>query len=452
MKRFLFWKRSEPAADSKPKPVSGPAAGRGFGDSSTFLTGEARTDQRSLQILLDTIAAVSANIDLETVLAQIVDRSIQVTQAERALLLIGDNGDGLDVRVAQDKEGKRLPSEQQWSRTLVRRCLADRQAVRSVVNSDREALELGQSVYDLKLRAVMCAPLVANQRVLGVIYVDSRAARREFSDRDLALFSAISAQLAVSLENARLHADSLEKVRLQKDIEIAQRIQQHLMPQVPHGLPGVDLALRYFGASESSGDSYDFVPMPGGKLAVMVGDVTGHGIGAALLGHAVQAALRSYLELIDDLSDVVTRLNHRLSSSVEAGNFMSLLVALVDPKALSLQYVNGGHPSLIHCRGDRVTALDKTGMVLGVVADQDYAVSESVALQKGDLLFFHSDGVDEAMSSRRETFGEARLHELLRSLAGRSAEETLAAVEAALRQHAGGAFEDDLTMVAVRIV
>ena len=130
MKRFLFWKRSEPAADSKPKPVSGPAAGRGFGDSSTFLTGEARTDQRSLQILLDTIAAVSANIDLETVLAQIVDRSIQVTQAERALLLIGDNGDGLDVRVAQDKEGKRLPSEQQWSRTLVRRCLADRQAVR----------------------------------------------------------------------------------------------------------------------------------------------------------------------------------------------------------------------------------------------------------------------------------------------------------------------------------
>ena len=91
-------------------------------------------------------------------------------------------------------------------------------------------------------------------------------------------------------------------------------------------------------------------------------------------------------------------------------------------------------------------------MVLGVVADQDYEVSESVALQKGDLLFFHSDGVDEAMSPSRETFGEARLHELLRSLAGRSAEETLAAVEAALRQHAGGAFEDDLTMVAVRIV
>ena len=450
MKRFLFWKRSAaaPQPESRPK-VSGDAPKK-FGDSSTFLTGEARADQRSLQILLETIAAVSANIDLETVLAQIVGRSMQGTQAERALLLLGAD-ESLEVRVAQDKDGKRLPAEQQWSRTLVRRCLQDRQAVRSVVNSDREALELGQSVYDLKLRAVMCAPLVANQRVLGVIYVDSRAARREFSDRDLALFSAISAQLAVSLENARLHADSLEKVRLQKDIEIAQRIQQHLMPQVPHGFPGVDLALRSFGASEGSGDAYDFVPMPGGRLAVMIGDVTGHGIGAALLGHAVQAAMRSYLELLDDLSNVVTRLNRRLAASVETGNFMSLLVTLVDPAAKTMRFVNGGHPSLIHCRGGEVRALEKTGMVLGVVADQDYAVSEPVALEKGDLLFLHTDGVDEAMSPQREPFGEARLHELLRSLQGQSAESVLAAVEAALRRHSGGAFEDDLTMVAVRI-
>lgn len=449
MKWFWFWKQRPKAEAAAPKPDAGR---RAFGDTSTFLTGEARADQRSLQILLDTIAAVSANIDLETVLAQIVDRSIQVTQAERALLLLGEDPEALEVRVAQDKDGKRLPADQQWSRTLVRRCLADRAAVRSVVNSDREALELGQSVYDLKLRAVMCAPLVANQRVLGVIYVDSRAARREFSDRDLALFSAISAQLAVSLENARLHQDSLEKARLQKDIEIAKSIQRHLLPQVPHGFPGLDLALRYFGASEGSGDAYDFVPMSDGRLSVMVGDVTGHGIGAALLGHAVQAAMRSYLELIEDLSDVVTRLNRRLSTSVETGNFMSMLVAVVDPREMSLRFVNGGHPSLVHCRGNVVRALDKTGMVLGVDGDQVYSVSDEVQLQKGDLLFFHSDGVDEAMSPQRELFGEARLHALLASIAGRSAEATLAAVESSLRQHCGGAFDDDLTMIAVRIV
>lgn len=453
MKRFWnkIWQRPEPEAERSSRPRERAGGGRSAADSSTFLTGEAMADQRSLRILLDTIAAVSANIDLDTVLHEIVDRSLEVTQAERALLLLGEDALKLEVRVAQDKSGKNLQGEQQWSRTLVRKSLEGREAVRSVVNSDREALELGQSVYDLKLRAVMCAPLVANQRVIGVIYVDSRAARREFSDRDLALFSAISAQLAVSLENARLHADSLEKVRLQKDVEIAQRIQQHLVPQVPRDCEGLDLALRYVAASKASGDSYDFVPLGDGKLVVMIGDVTGHGLGAALLGHAAQAALRSYLELLDDLSEVVTRLNQRLVTAVETGNFMSLLVARIDARERKLRFVNGGHPCLVHCRGQEVRPLEKTGMVLGVVGGQQYDVSPEVALERGDLLFLHTDGVDEAMSPAREPFGEARLHDVLRSLSGETAEGVLAGVEQALRRHTGGAFGDDFTMIAVRL-
>ena len=450
MKRFWnrIWQRSEQTPpEGRARSDKGGGGDHRLGDSSTFLTGEARADQRSLRILLDTIAAVSANIDLDTVLKLVVDRSLEVTQAERAILLLGDTEAKLEIRIAQDRDGKAMPGEQQWSRTLVRRCLDDREAVRSVVNSDREALELGQSVYDLKLRAVMCAPLIA-----GVIYVDSRAARREFSDRDLALFSAISAQLAVSLENARLHADSLEKVRLQKDVEIAQRIQQHLMPHVPQDCDGLDFALRYGAASKASGDSYDFVPVAGGGMAVMIGDDTGHGIGAALLGHAAQAALRSYLELVDDLSEVVTRLNQRLVAAVETGNFMSLLVARIDPRAGTVRFVNGGHPCLIHCRGNAVTPLEKTGMVLGVVGGQQYAVSPEVSLQKGDLLFFHTDGVDEAMSPTRATFGEARLHEVIRSLRDESAEGVLAGVEQALRRHTGGVFGDDYTMIAVKLV
>src|SRR5690606_29651814 len=136
-------------------------------------------------------------------------RSLQVTQAERAILLLGESPDTLTVRLAQDRDGRALTGDLQWSRSLVRRCLEEGVAVRSVVQSDQEALELGRSVYDLKLRAVMCAPMRARDRTVGVIYVDSRAMRREFSSRDLALFGAISAQLAISVENARLHADSL---------------------------------------------------------------------------------------------------------------------------------------------------------------------------------------------------------------------------------------------------
>ncbi len=458
MKRFWFWKDAGKSQGKAPEgqPKAGSASGaasshgRRVGDGSGLLTGQAHEDQRSLQILLDTIAAVSANLELDVVLQQVVRCSLQATKAERAILFLGGGFDGLQVRLAQDRDGRSLPVDLQWSRSVVRRSLQDRSAVRSVVNSDREALELGQSVYDLKLRAVMCAPLVAGERLIGAIYVDSKAARREFSERDLALFSAICSQLAVSLENARLYADSIEKVRLQKDVEIAQRIQQHLMPAVP-AAQGLDLALRYVAAEEASGDTYDFVPLSQGRMAVMVGDVSGHGIGAALLTHAAQAAMRSYLELIDDLGEIVARLNQRLCAAVETGNFMSLLVVLVDPVRRRLRFVNAGHPRLIHCRGRTVRALDKTGMVLGVVGDQDYAVSDEVELLPGDLLLLHTDGVDEAMSQGRETFGEERLHALLAECDGASAEATLARVEEALRRHTGGVFGDDFTMIALRV-
>jgi serine phosphatase RsbU (regulator of sigma subunit) len=453
MKRFWFWKRDE--APSAPTARSRGERTTDDATPSTLLTGDAAEDSRSLEILLDTIAAVTANIDLDTVLRDIVDRSLQVTQAERAILLLGETPDDLSVRVAQDKDGRSLGGELQWSRTLVRRCLEEGVAVRSVVQSDQQALELGQSVYDLKLRAVMCAPMRARNRTVGVIYVDSRAVRREFSARDLALFGAISAQLAISVENARLHADSLEKVRLEKDVEIARRIQQHLLPAAPQDVEGIELSLRYSAAEQASGDTYDFVPLRDGRFAIMVGDVTGHGVGAALLTHAVQAALRSYLELLDDAATIVTRLNQRLVRTVETGNFMSLLLVIVDPRAQTVHYVNAGHPGLVHCRQQGVVELDKTGMVLGVVGDQTYEMSPALPLESGDLLFLHTDGVDEAMSPRREVFGIERLHAVLAAARkeASSAEGALAKVDAALRDHCGGRpFDDDLTMIAVRIL
>ena len=441
------------------KADGGPASGVGApGDdsmsASTILTGDAEQDSRSLEILLDTIAAVTANIDLDTVLRDIVDRSLQVTSAERALLLLGDDPDQLVVRVAQDKEGQTLAGDLQWSRSLVRRCIEEGVAVRSVVQSDQEALEIGRSVYDLKLRAVMCAPMRAKDRTVGVIYVDSRAVRREFSARDLALFGAISAQLAISVENARLHADSLEKVKLQKDVEIARRIQQHLLPDVPRDWRGFEIGLRYEAAEQASGDTYDCVELPSGRFAIMIGDVTGHGVGAALLTHAVQAALRSYLELIDDAATVITKVNQRLVESVETGNFMSLLLIILDPEKRTLEYVNAGHPGLLVCQKDGTQVLEKTGMVLGVVGDQEYEASPTVQLEAGDVLFLHTDGVDEAMSPARAVFGLERLHTLVgdQRQSGASADQVLTEVEQQIRAHVGSdLLGDDFTMIAVKL-
>ena len=230
-------------------------------------------------------------------------------------------------------------------------------------------------------------------------------------------------------------------------------MEQHLLPPLPKDVNGLDISLRYDACEQASGDTYDIVPMADGRCAIMIGDVTGHGVGAALLTHAVQAALRSYLELIDDAATVVTKVNQRLVESVETGNFMSLILVIVDPKARTFEYVNAGHPGLIVCQQQEVRVLEKTGMVLGVVGDQEYEASPVIQLEAGDVLFTCTDGVDESMSPSREMFGFERLTNLVGELRrkGLGADELLAEVENQVRTHVGSDVrEDDFTMIATK--
>lgn len=441
MKRFFFGSRRR--RDGRDQDPS---------DASRLLTGDPRQDEHSLRILLETIAGVTLSTDLDGVLADIVDRALQVTQAERGLLLLGDAPEDLVVRTARDRQGRDLGREVRYSRSSVRRCVEESRPVRAVVQSDEEALELGRSVYDLKLRAVMCAPLVVKDRTLGAIYVDSRAARREFSSRDLALFAALSAQLAIAVENARLHRDSLEKARLEKDVEIARTIQRRLLSPVPRDVAGLDIAVRYIPCRAASGDTYDFIRTDGDELTVAIGDVTGHGVGAALVSHSAQSALRSYVELISDPREVMQRLNNRMCESVEIGNFISLLLVILDPADRTMRWVNAGHPELLHVTRGGVIAHGASGVALGLVKDAEFELGGPVTLASGDVLFLYTDGVEETLNPAREPFGEERLTKVLERVRSQAAQGVLDAVACAIEAHRRGApLADDVTMIAVKV-
>ena len=443
MKRFFFWKRGEHRGAGSTAPEEA---------ATGLLTGDPARDEQSLQILLESIAKVSATLDLDQILIDIVDRSLQISNADRAILLLGDDPDNLEVRIGRSRGGADLGVGVDYSRSVVKRSIEERRAGQYRVQSSQEALELGQSVFDLKLRTVLSAPLEVQGRLVGVIYVDSKAARGEFSSRDLALFDALSAQLGIAVENARLHVDSLEKARLEKDVEIARKIQMHLLPKLPTDFPGLDLALSFEAVSQASGDSYDFLPLGDGRLAVSVGDVTGHGVGAALLAHAAQAAMRSYLEMVSDLSEVVSRLNNRLVEAVEPGVFISLLLFVVDTKNRTMSYVNAGHPPLFLVQNGQLVEFEKTGMVLGVVEGQSYEVRGPIALGEGDLIFVRTDGVEETMNSVRDMYGVDRLKDYLVANRGQSAQALLRGLQTALDTHAQGEeAEDDVTMIAIKI-
>lgn len=455
----MFFRRGKASDKGKePEPEGAGSLDDGEAGSTQFLTGDSGVDRRTVQVLLEAIAQVSEARDLESLLVDIVDRSIELTGAERGLLLLeGKEGD-LIVRVARTKERKTLDDDLRFSTSIARRVFDQLEPVRATVQSDSQALELGRSVFDLKLRAVLCVPLAKqgqSGKPHGVLYVDSRAATRQFSRRDLGLFAALAQHISIALLNARLHLDSLERVRLQQNLDLASAIQRDLMPAATLSLPGYETAGWYRAAEGTAGDFYDVVKARGGKLALVVGDVTGHGIGPALITASAQAGLRSYLRLVEDPGDVVTLLNQDLCERIEDGRFLTLFLGVLGTDG-SLRTLNAGHPSALLWRAAerRVQKLPRHGPALGMLPDERFQSEDLVYLQPGDVLVALSDGVLEARAPERpEGFlGEEGVCQLLVSAQerGLGARETALEIAEASMAHAGGTAEDDLTLLVVK--
>ena len=430
--------------------------------STQFLTGETGHDRKMVQVLLEAIAQVSESRDLQSLLNDIVDRSIAITGAERGLLLLEEAGsDELSVRVARQRGGKELTGDLRFSTSIAGRVLSEVQPLRATVHSESEALELGRSVYDLKLRAAMCVPLVTPEgsstdsggsKPVGVLYVDSRAATRQFNQEDLSLFAALAQHISIAMENARLHFDSLEKLRLEQSLELASAIQRDLMPRVPKDTAGWDVHGWYGPAEKTAGDFYDFVKVKDGRMGIVVGDVTGHGIGPALITATAQASLRSYLRLIADPGEVVTLLNQDLCERVEDGRFLTLFLALLASNG-EVHALNGGHalPFIWRKQSASIETIGKGGPALGMIPDETYEAHDPLQLEAGDVLVIYTDGLTEARDPQDHDnlFAEEGVKAVLAEQAAKGADAqaiTLALVEAAM-ETSRGEREDDITVV-----
>jgi len=464
----MFWrgrKRKDPPQAASVPPSGGVDTPPGLGGASPpaetstqFLTGDSDVDRRTVEVLLSMIARVSEARDLDPLLTDIVDHSVEITKAERGFLILLDAQGQPYIRVARGRDGREVQEDLRFSRSIVRGVLETGEPKLATVQSDADALELSRSVYDLKIRAVMCVPLLPQSdpgaKPKGVLYVDSRVATREFDHRDLGLFAALSQHISIALENARLHLDSLEKTRLENSLELARAIQSGLMPPVPRDIPGIDVHGWYRPAERTSGDFYDFVRTSDGRLAVVVGDVTGHGIGPALITATAQATARSFLRVLPDPAQAVTLLDQDLSERMEEGLFLTLLVVTVD-EAGRIEVVNAGHEApLVYRRGDFLDCEGESGVALGMLPEEPHGISASLQLESGDVFVAFTDGLIEAHPSgnREVLFGIERVRELVAEHAdkGASAEElTRALAEAALAFSEGGQ-EDDITLVVIR--
>jgi serine phosphatase RsbU (regulator of sigma subunit) len=256
-----------------------------------------------------------------------------------------------------------------------------------------------------------------------------------------------------AIERGRRHRAEEVMRDTSEEFRAAGEIQQRLYPSQPPVLPGFDIAGAVFPAKATAGDYYDYIPMLDGCLGLVVGDVSSHGMGPALLMSETRACLRTLAQIHSDVGEILTRTNRVLAADTSDFHFVTLAMARLDPRDRSMVYASAGQRGyLLH--GDlEATVLDSTSLPLGVRADTVVPAVSPRILHPGELLTFFTDGIPEAESPGRVRFGIVRTLQVIRSERDRPAREIIEA----LRQEVRGFCRnqppaDDMTVVVARVV
>lgn len=297
-------------------------------------------------------------------------------------------------------------------------------------------------------------PMALQGQVRGVILLGEKLNRERFAAADFEFLSALGNLAIISLENARLFKDAIEKQRMEDELLIARDIQKGLLPSVLPSIPGIDIAAANYSSKQVGGDYYDVIPLDDHRFILAIGDVSGKGTPAALLMANIQATIRALVPLDISLSELTARVNDLMCQNTGGNKFVTFFWGAFDYRSRTLSYVNAGHnyPYLLHSDGS-MERLDKGGMILGVLETTIPYEEGEAGLREGDLLVLFTDGVSEAMNAANQEYGEERLEAIIRSAGLRDARALIETIHRDIQLHADGAPQsDDITMMVFRIV
>lgn len=432
--------------------------------SLSKLAGSATADGLSkLNLLLEASSLLHSQLPLDSVLGSMLDHAISITHADRGLLIEPDAAGVMRVHLARNNKGDNLAIETiNPSQTAVNQAIGKESSV-ITENLNLAGLDLksAESVVVQGLRAVVAIPLYASTRavadtggdlkhgpLLGVIYLDSRRIAA-FSAIDRQILDALGGQAASILDNARLVEKERERQRLEQELSIARTIQQALVPHGLHDFPHLAVTGVHHPCTEVGGDYFDVVPVDEDRTAILIADVSGKGLGAALLTTMLQGAL-SGLSMGADPVKVFNHVNKFLCRHNEVGRYATMFIGIIGRDGM-LEYIKAGHPSPLLLRKGQVTELYNEGSFpVGLILEADYE-SACLQLEPEDTLVLYSDGVTEADNVNHDLF---EVSGLSHALAGKQdvpvevlQESVLDAVSAFAR---GASQSDDITLLVVR--
>ena len=432
--------------------------------TSSESTGSRGGGLAKLKRLLEATSLLHSQLPLDVVLGHMLDHAVSVTDADRGLLLETDAGGALRVKLARRSGGLRLPPESLMpSQTAIQLALKQQSPVitEDLAQADVD-LQAAQSIVAQRLRAVVVIPLFGMSRAntqesminikrgdfLGILYLDSRRPAA-FSKLDRQILDALAGDAANILDNARLVERERERQRLEQEINIARDIQQALLPrdfrEYPHlSVTGFNLPCLAVG-----GDYFDVFPLSDGRTAFLIADVSGKGLGAAILTTMLQGAL-SGMTLGINPASVFNHVNRFLCDHSEVGRYATMFFGILDQEG-HLEFINAGHPSpFLIRRGVAEEAFTEGSYPVGLVPEAEYT-AVCLKLEPGDTLVLFSDGVTEAVDPDEQMFGTARLKKLLTGQMECPLEHIQKCVLEGVENFARGAHQaDDVTLLIVR--
>jgi phosphoserine phosphatase RsbU/P len=415
-------------------------------------------DSATLQVLLDISKNLTSSLDYRVVLSRVIDAVIELTGVERGFLLL-NTAEGLRTVIARNHEKAPLnPDNIRVSKGALQQIVEANKPIYVVDVPSDEVLGQQASVAALHLQTILGVPLHVYQqqqgqqieKLVGIIYADSTRANLQEAQRLLDVLSALAGHAAVAIENARMHAELLEKERLEEDLKIAREIQESLMPKtVPSDL-GLEIAASNHPLRHVGGDYYQLSTLADGRPLVAIADVMGKGLPASLIMATLHASLNALCLGMTSLDEMVGNLNDFITEQNARNKFITFFVGIIEGRVL--RYVNAGHnPPLLFRADGSFEELGEGGMLLGVQRGNVYAEG-SVELAEGDLLLLYTDGLIEGTDQQNEEFGEERVHVFGQEHRGLEAKKFVDALNAALLEFLGEEpLTDDLTLIAMRV-
>lgn len=375
--------------------------------------------EAKLKALLEISQNLGKALGLAEVLPKLLDSLFAIfAQADRGFIVLLDPRTGRVVPKAIKYRRQDDTQTLRISRTIVNNVMTTKEAILSADAASDSRFEMAESIVDFQIRSMICAPLVNRDgEALGILQLDALDARNRFGKEDLDLLVAVACQAAFAVENAQLHESALRDLALRRELSVAHEVQRGFLPVAAPRIPEYDFFEFYEPANQLGGDYYDYIELPGGRLAVVVADVSGKGISASLLMAKLSAETRYCLASEPDPAQAVGRLNRAFCGSFWEDRFVTMVLAVLDPRRHEATIVNAGHMPPLWRHGPRSVepvAEEDARLPLGVDREVDY-VHHTMRLSPGDALVLYTDGITEAMNDKDELYGLRRLLDLLNS-------------------------------------